>query len=231
MRGSERPSLCWRETTSPRAARSRFSRSATRAVQSWRPGRGSLRETVAREFEIASTGKPDKNLDASDRDELRVRLAFGSVPSGLRAHPRSRTGVARWHERLGLLGRCRRRGPRLSRGASLWQLDRVLRAGTPRDCRVPARGPGRHEDGGRAAPRARVSVTTMADRKGSRSKRRPPAGAPGGPKGAGAACSKRARRSKAGNQDVGARTIPPLRRSSARARTKALRRARARLAS
>ena len=71
--------------------------SATRAVQSWRPGRGSLRETVAREFEIASTRKPDKNLDASDRDELRVRLAFGSVPSGLACPSPVEDWRRRWH--------------------------------------------------------------------------------------------------------------------------------------
>ena len=66
-------------------------------MQSWRPGRGSLRETVEREFEIASTGKPDKNLDASGRDELRVRLAFGSVPSGLACPSPVEDWLARWH--------------------------------------------------------------------------------------------------------------------------------------
>ncbi len=70
--------------------------SATRAVQSWRPGRGSLRETVAREFEIASTRKPDKNLDASERDELRVRLALSSVPSGLACPSPVEDWLARW---------------------------------------------------------------------------------------------------------------------------------------
>lgn len=70
--------------------------SATRAVQSWRPGRGSLREAVAREFEIASTRKPDKNLDASGRDELRVRLACSSVPSGLACPSPVEDWLARW---------------------------------------------------------------------------------------------------------------------------------------
>jgi Fe-S-cluster containining protein len=70
---------------------------ATRAAQSWRPGCGSLRETVEREFEIASTRKPDKNLDASGRDELRVRLAFGSVPLGLKCPSPVEDWLARWH--------------------------------------------------------------------------------------------------------------------------------------
>jgi hypothetical protein len=70
---------------------------ATRAVQSWRPGHGSLRATVEREFEIASTGKPDKNLDASGRDELRVRLALSSVPSGLTCPSPVEDWLTRWH--------------------------------------------------------------------------------------------------------------------------------------
>lgn len=72
---------------------------ATLAVQSWRPGGISLRETVNREFDVASRWKPDKNLDAAgsipDRlDELRVRLALGSVPRGLPCPPL----VERWRD-------------------------------------------------------------------------------------------------------------------------------------
>jgi Fe-S-cluster containining protein len=58
---------------------------ATRAVQSWRPGAVSLRETVDREFAVASAGKPDKDLDGI---AARVRLALGSVPEGLSTPPR-----------------------------------------------------------------------------------------------------------------------------------------------
>lgn len=69
---------------------------ATRAVQSWRPGRGSLRATVEREFEIASIDKPDKNLDASGGDEQRVRAALSSVPSGLTYPSPVEDWLARW---------------------------------------------------------------------------------------------------------------------------------------
>ncbi len=70
---------------------------ATHAVQSWRPGRGSLRATVEREFEIASVAKPDKNLDTSSRDEQRVRLALSSVPSGLTYPSPIEDWLASWH--------------------------------------------------------------------------------------------------------------------------------------
>jgi Fe-S-cluster containining protein len=66
---------------------------ATLAVQAWRPGPISLRATVNREFDIASTRKPDKNLDgnAQDvKDELdvaRVRLAVSALPAGLPRPP------------------------------------------------------------------------------------------------------------------------------------------------
>ena len=62
---------------------------ATLAVQAWRPGPISLRATVNREFDIASTRKPDKDLDghaqgATNRlDVARVQLAVDSVPPGL----------------------------------------------------------------------------------------------------------------------------------------------------
>jgi hypothetical protein len=68
-------------------------RSATLAVQEWRPGPVSLRATVDREFDIASARKPDQ-ADTGDlggnaralRDELdvaRVQLAVSSVLPGL----------------------------------------------------------------------------------------------------------------------------------------------------
>jgi Fe-S-cluster containining protein len=72
---------------------------ATRAVQSWRPGRGSLRATVEREFEIASIAKPDQNLDASGRDEQRVRLALSSVPVGLGRRSPVEGWLSRWRRR------------------------------------------------------------------------------------------------------------------------------------
>jgi Fe-S-cluster containining protein len=72
---------------------------ATLAVQSWRPGGSSLRETVNREFDVASAGKPDKNLDASGSsperlDEWRVRLALSSIPPGLPCPPL----IDRWRD-------------------------------------------------------------------------------------------------------------------------------------
>jgi hypothetical protein len=57
---------------------------ATRAVQSWRPGEVSLCETVEREFDVASAVKPDKDLDGN---AARVRLALSSVPEGLPCPP------------------------------------------------------------------------------------------------------------------------------------------------
>ncbi len=66
---------------------------ATRAVQSWRPGEGSLRETVEREFDVASAGKPDKDLDGI---AARVRLALDSVPEGLRCPPQVDGFAAGW---------------------------------------------------------------------------------------------------------------------------------------
>ena len=64
-------------------------RTATLAVQAWRPGPISLRATVGREFDIASARKPDKDLDGhaqaatNELDVARVRLAVDSVPPGL----------------------------------------------------------------------------------------------------------------------------------------------------
>jgi len=77
----------------------RLLETATRAVQSWRPGAVSLRETVDREFDVASAGKPDEDRDGKDRDgngldgndldrnSARVRLALSSVPQGLPRPP------------------------------------------------------------------------------------------------------------------------------------------------
>ena len=75
------------DLTAPRALD--IIRMATLAVQAWRPGPISLRATVNREFDIASTRKPDKDLDghaqgATNRlDVARVQLAVDSVPPGL----------------------------------------------------------------------------------------------------------------------------------------------------
>jgi len=60
----------------------------TRSLQAWRPGGASLRETVHREFDVASARKPDEDLKASsgmpdELDEMRVRLALSSIPEGL----------------------------------------------------------------------------------------------------------------------------------------------------
>ena len=121
----------------------------------------SLRETVDREFDVASAGKPDKDLDGI---VARVRLALGSVPEGLPCPAPVdgfRSGVA---GRLPVVGRVRWCGPRLSRGAPLRKLGRVLRSGPARDRGVPAGRPGRREDGSRAAPRVRSAVINMADR-------------------------------------------------------------------
>ena len=57
---------------------------ATLAIQCWRPGAVNLRETVDREFDVASAGKPDEDLDGI---VARARLALGSVPPGLRCTP------------------------------------------------------------------------------------------------------------------------------------------------
>ena len=43
----------------------------TRSVQSWRPGGASLRETVHREFDVASARKPDEDL-----------MAWSGIPDG-----------------------------------------------------------------------------------------------------------------------------------------------------
>lgn len=63
---------------------------ATRAMQAWRPGRSTLRETVEREFDVASSTKPDEDLDADGAStaavQARVDLALRSIPEGL-AHP------------------------------------------------------------------------------------------------------------------------------------------------
>ena len=75
-----------RVTISRPSRRSVCSRRSPRAVQSWRPGAVSLRETVEREFAVASAGKPDQDLDGN---AARFRLALGSVPEGLPCPPRS----------------------------------------------------------------------------------------------------------------------------------------------
>jgi hypothetical protein len=61
---------------------------ATALVQGWRPGGVSLREAVARAFDVASAAKPDEDLDAPGRAAAaavprRVRTALASVPEGL----------------------------------------------------------------------------------------------------------------------------------------------------
>jgi len=60
---------------------------ATRTVQAWQPGTASLRETVEREFDVASAAKPDEDLDADDAGSVavlsRVERALRSIPSGL----------------------------------------------------------------------------------------------------------------------------------------------------
>lgn len=68
---------------------------ATRAVRSWRPGAVSLRDTVDREFDVASAGKPDKDLDGI---AARVRLAMSSVPAGLQCPPRVDGFAAGWQD-------------------------------------------------------------------------------------------------------------------------------------
>ena len=73
---------------------------ATRAVQRWRPSRSSLRDTVEREFDVASSMKPDEDLDADGAStaavQARVDLALRSIPEGL-AHPSaSETFEADW---------------------------------------------------------------------------------------------------------------------------------------
>jgi Fe-S-cluster containining protein len=75
---------------------------ATYAVQAWRPGASSLRETVEREFDIASSTKPDEDLDAdgvsTDAVQARVDLALRSIPDGL-PHPGVRaTFEADWRQ-------------------------------------------------------------------------------------------------------------------------------------
>jgi len=73
----------------------------TRSLHAWRPGGASLRETVHREFDVASARKPDEDLRASrgmpdEIDEMRVRLALSSIPQGL-PRPRMVAGHrSRW---------------------------------------------------------------------------------------------------------------------------------------
>jgi Fe-S-cluster containining protein len=57
---------------------------ATRRIQVWRPGGASLRDTVEREFDVASQGKPDEDLDGIVR---RASLARRAVPRGLPCSP------------------------------------------------------------------------------------------------------------------------------------------------
>ena len=73
----------------------------TGAVQHWRPGTVSLRETVEREFDIASSSKPDEDLDAPGRAAAaavpgRVDLALRSVPDGLARPTPRETFDAEW---------------------------------------------------------------------------------------------------------------------------------------
>ena len=75
----------------------------TRAVQAWRPGGDSLRETVDREFDVASAPKRDEDLKAPGRipdriDEWRVRLALSSIPEGLPRPPVADAYAARWND-------------------------------------------------------------------------------------------------------------------------------------
>ena len=75
----------------------------TRSVQAWRPGGASLRETVEREFDVASARKPDEDLEAPegtpDRiDDWRVRLALGSIPEDLSRPPAVDEFAARWED-------------------------------------------------------------------------------------------------------------------------------------
>jgi Fe-S-cluster containining protein len=65
---------------------------ATTAIQTWRPVGASLRETVHREFDVASARKPDEDLMApggipGEMDARRARLALSSIPLGLPRPP------------------------------------------------------------------------------------------------------------------------------------------------
>src|SRR6201988_894077 len=88
-----------------------------------------------------------------------------------------------------MVARCGRRAARLSCRAPVWKLDRLLRSRPAFDIGIPAGSAGRREDRSgedrsRAAPRARDTVITMADRNRSHSKRRSPARASVGSKNA-----------------------------------------------
>jgi hypothetical protein len=68
---------------------------ATRRIQEWRPGGAPLRDTVNREFDVASAPEHDEDLEA---DAIRFRRAVASVPSGI-ARPAAFSGLAeRWPE-------------------------------------------------------------------------------------------------------------------------------------
>jgi hypothetical protein len=57
---------------------------ATSAIRHWRPGDGTLRDVVERQFAIASARKPEQDFPGHDaRDTERVRLAIDAVPEGL----------------------------------------------------------------------------------------------------------------------------------------------------
>jgi hypothetical protein len=59
---------------------------ATHAIQTWVPGGASLRDTVEREFDVASARKPNEDLGAPGdyyESDRRVRLALSSVPASV----------------------------------------------------------------------------------------------------------------------------------------------------
>ncbi len=97
MRGSERPSLCWRETTSPPAARSRFSAVRRAPCNPGGPVAAACVQRSSESSRLRPSRKPDKNLDTSSRDEQRVRLALSSVPSGLTYPSPIEDWLASWH--------------------------------------------------------------------------------------------------------------------------------------
>jgi hypothetical protein len=81
---------------------------ATRRIQTWRPGRKSLRAAVEDEFDVASPAEPDEDLDA---DIARGRLALASVPPGLvgaslyDSFPAGCAAVSRWWPELDAVAR------------------------------------------------------------------------------------------------------------------------------
>lgn len=73
---------------------------ATREIQTWRPGGVSLRDTVEREFDVASAAKADEDLVArgtgTDGVPARVALALQSIPDGLQRPSMSDTFDLDW---------------------------------------------------------------------------------------------------------------------------------------